>query len=60
MTQGIKTLATGLQFPEGPVAMQDGSVLLAEIRSGKIKRIARDGAVTTVVDCKGGPNGMAI
>jgi gluconolactonase len=53
-------IATGLQFPEGPVAMQDGSVLVAEIRSGLVKRVAPDGAITVVADCGGGPNGLAI
>ena len=27
----MQVLATGLRFPEGPVAMPDGSVLLVEI-----------------------------
>lgn len=60
MTPEIKVLATGLLFPEGPVAMQDGSVLVAEIRSGKIQRVDTEGNVSVVADCKGGPNGMAI
>ena len=28
----IRVLATGLEFPEGPVVMPDGSVVLVEIR----------------------------
>ena len=59
-TIDVQVLATGLQFPEGPVALDDGSVLVAEIRSGLIKRVWPDGAVTTHADCTGGPNGMAI
>ena len=27
----IKQIASGLRFPEGPVAMPDGSVILVEI-----------------------------
>ena len=27
----IRTVAQGLEFPEGPVALADGSVLLVEI-----------------------------
>ena len=38
-TIDVQVLATGLQFPEGPVALDDGSVLVAEIRSGLIKRV---------------------
>ena len=60
MNTGITVLAEGLLFPEGPVAMSDGSVLVAEIRSGKIRRIRADGVVETVADCGGGPNGMAL
>ncbi len=56
----IQTLATGLQFPEGPVALGDGSVLVVEMRSGTLRRVATDGTVTLVVDCGGGPNGAAI
>ena len=35
----IREIATGLQFPEGPVAMHDGSVLLVEIARGTLSRI---------------------
>lgn len=60
MTSNVTVLATDLLFPEGPVALNDGSVLVAEIRSGLIKRIRPDGAVDIVADCGGGPNGMAL
>jgi gluconolactonase len=60
MNPDIKIVATGLQFPEGPVALKDGSVLVAEIRSGKIQRVQPDGTVETVADCGGGPNGLAL
>jgi len=30
------TIATGLHFPEGPVAMPDGSIILVEIAAGRI------------------------
>jgi sugar lactone lactonase YvrE len=44
----FRTLAEGLQFPEGPVAMPDGSVLLVEIAAGTLTRIGPDGTRTTV------------
>ena len=31
MTPKVTQLANGLRFPEGPVAMPDGSVILVEI-----------------------------
>ncbi|MCB1268108.1 MAG: hypothetical protein KDB19_08285, partial [Microthrixaceae bacterium] len=54
------TLATGLRFPEGPVALDDGSVLLVEIERGTLSRVSPDGTVDVVADCGGGPNGAAI
>jgi gluconolactonase len=54
------TMATGLRFPEGPVAMSDGSVLVVEIERGTLSRVEPDGTVDVVADCGGGPNGAAI
>jgi len=56
----ITEIATGLQFPEGPIAMPDGSFLLVEIRRGTLTRVTADGKVEVVADLGGGPNGAAI
>ena len=53
-------MADGLRFPEGPVVMPDGSVILVEIAGGRITRIAPDGGKTTVATPGGGPNGLAM
>jgi gluconolactonase len=53
-------IARGLQFPEGPVAMPDGSVLVVEIRRGTLTRVAADGGTSVVAELGGGPNGAAI
>lgn len=53
-------MAEGLLFPEGPVAMHDGSVILVEIRRGTLTRVGTDGKVDVVAHCSGGPNGAAI
>lgn len=53
-------VAAGLRFPEGPIAMADGSVLVVEMFGKRITRIASDGATSTVAEIPGGPNGMAI
>src|SRR5581483_651949 len=43
LTMDLRTLAEGLQFPEGPVALADGSVILVEIAAGALTRVAADG-----------------
>lgn len=54
------TIATGLRFPEGPVAMPDGSVILVEIAAGRVTRVKPDGTTETVAEPGGGPNGLAM
>ncbi len=53
------TLVTGLRFPEGPIAMPDGSILLVEIERGTLSRV-KNGEVTVVAELGGGPNGAAM
>lgn len=57
---GMRIIAEGLRFPEGPVAMADGSIILTEIERGRITRIAPDGTKSVVATPGGGPNGLAI
>jgi gluconolactonase len=56
----IELVTDGLMFPEGPIAMADGSVILVEIEGGRLTRVAPDGKQTEVAHCGGGPNGAAI
>ncbi|HEY4942560.1 MAG TPA: SMP-30/gluconolactonase/LRE family protein [Rhizomicrobium sp.] len=56
----IKEITADLKFPEGPVAMDDGSVIVVEIWSGEITRVKADGSKHTVAKPGGGPNGAAI
>src|SRR3712207_3926361 len=57
----LTELASGLQFPEGPVWMPDGSVLLVEIKRGTITRVPAGGGEPEVAaELGGGPNGLAI
>lgn len=58
--QGLREIASGLRFPEGPIAMPDGSILLVEIERRTLTRVAPDGAKTYVAHFTGGPNGAAI
>ena len=39
----IRVLATDLEFPEGPVVMPDGSVVLVEIRGQRLTRVSSGG-----------------
>jgi gluconolactonase len=55
-----RVVASGLGFPEGPVAMPDGSVLFVEIARGCLKRWQPSGEMKVVAQLGGGPNGAAI
>ncbi|MFC5138092.1 SMP-30/gluconolactonase/LRE family protein [Actinomycetospora rhizophila] len=56
----VRTVTTGLAFPEGPIALANGDVLLVEIRRGTLTRVAPDGTTGVVAELGGGPNGAAI
>ena len=56
----VKILASGFGFPEGPVVMPDGAVILTEIRNGRCSRVTTDGKSSVFSECGGGPNGLAI
>ena len=53
-------VADGLRFPEGPIAMADGSVVLTEIEAGRVTRVYPDGREETVAELGGGPNRLAM
>lgn len=55
-----EVIATGLDFPEGPVALADGTVLVVEIPRGTLSRVGLDGTQDVVAHLGGGPNGAAI
>lgn len=56
----IREIANGLCFPEGPIAMPDGSILLVEIARRTLTRVHPDGSKDVVAQTGGGPNGAAI
>jgi gluconolactonase len=59
-----RVVGEGLRFPEGPVAMPDGTVLVVEVRGGTLSRVHPDGRVDCVALVNpagyGGANGAAI
>lgn len=56
----LEIVATGLLFPEGPVAFDDGSLAFCEIAAGRVSRLSADGVVSVIADVGGGPNGLAV
>lgn len=56
----MQEICRGLRFPEGPVAMADGSIILVEIERKTLTRVSADGQVSVIADCGGGPNGAAL
>jgi gluconolactonase len=60
LTFSWRDVADDLAFPEGPVALTDGSVLLSEMAAGRMTRIHADGSRATVAEVGGGPNGLAV
>jgi sugar lactone lactonase YvrE len=43
-----REIASGLVFPEGPVALPDGTILVVEIGNGRLTRVAPSGRCETV------------
>jgi len=56
----MRVIASGLSFPEGPVAMADGSVVLVEIERQTVSRVHPDGRTEVIAHTGGGPNGLAL
>jgi gluconolactonase len=54
-----EVLASGLGFPEGPVAFDDGSVIFVEIKNGNLTRYW-NGKTEVIAHLGGGPNGAAL
>lgn len=56
---GFEEIVGGLRFPEGPVALADGSILVSQVAAGEVSRIA-DGMVTRSYAFQGTPAGCAL
>lgn len=55
----LEIFAEGLAFPEGPVAFDDGSLVVVEVAGGRVTRISPAGEKVTIAGVGGGPNGVA-
>lgn len=56
----LQVIAEGLLFPEGPIALPDGSVVFVELLRGTLTRAWGGGRTEAVCDLGGGPNGAAL
>ena len=46
----IREITSGLLYPEGPVAMDDGSVIVTELQTGRLVRVQPAGFSSDFVD----------
>jgi len=60
MLSDLKIVTEQLQFPEGPVVLSNGDVLVVEIKRGTLSRVTPDGEVFVEAYVGGGPNGAAL
>jgi gluconolactonase len=56
----LTEVTSGLAFPEGPIAMPDGTVILVEMFGPRLTRVHPDGNREVIAEIPGGPNGAAI
>jgi gluconolactonase len=53
-------VTSGLRFPEGPIAMPDGTVIVTEMFGPGLTRVHPDGRKEVVAEVPGGANGAAV
>jgi gluconolactonase len=56
----LRVVASGLRFPEGPVTLPNGDVLVVEMARGTLSRVTPQGAIEVVAETGGSPNSAAI
>ncbi|MCP5267233.1 MAG: SMP-30/gluconolactonase/LRE family protein [Burkholderiaceae bacterium] len=56
----MRTIAENLQFPEGPLVLPDGTLVLVEIRRQTLTHVDRNGRQRVIAKLGGGPNGAAL
>jgi len=53
-------MASGLAYPEGPIALPDGSVIVVEVAAGRLSRIYPTGEKRVIASPGGAPSGIAL
>lgn len=56
----FEEIVSGLRFPEGPIAMPNGDIVVVEIERGTLSRVTPKGEIEVIAQTGGGPNGAAI
>ena len=56
----FREITSGLAFPEGPIAMPDGSVIVVEMFGPYLTKVHANGQIERIATIPGGPNGAAI
>ncbi|MBM3346478.1 MAG: SMP-30/gluconolactonase/LRE family protein [Betaproteobacteria bacterium] len=56
----MRIVNADLAFPEGPIALSDGSVLVVEMGRGTLTRVTAKGGRQVIATLGGGPNGAAM
>ena len=56
----FRVVTDGLGFPEGPVVLPDGTVIVCEIKSRCLTAVRADGTKEVVARLDGAPNGGAV
>ena len=60
MSMTPRIITDGLEFPEGPLELPGGDILVTEIRAGRLSRVRPDGTKSVFAVTGGGPNGAAL
>lgn len=60
IASSLQIVAEGLRFPEGPIALPDGRVLVVEIEGKALTAVLPDGTLEVIANLDGGPNGAAL
>ena len=60
MSAAHTTITDRLRFPEGPISLPGGDLLVVEIAGRALSRVHRNGSVEVVAELEGGPNGAAL
>lgn len=60
IASSLQIVAEGLRFPEGPIALPDGRVLVVEIEGRALTAVLPSGKLDVIASLDGGPNGAAL